>query len=111
MRVGASSAAWIAASFTFVAFAVGFLMAVTAIPHDIGVGLVFVCAVLAALSAFGAYRAHYHPDLQSSRTPSGPSDASQPNIRALKPRARQAHRDATGRVHLGYGPASTKPGS
>src|SRR5438105_4643517 len=62
MRVGASSGAWIATFFTFVAFDVGFVMVATQIQHEIAVGLIVVFSLLALISAYGAYRAHYRPN-------------------------------------------------
>jgi hypothetical protein len=59
VQVGASSGGWIAAFFTFVAFAVGFVMVAVPIPRDVAIGLIVVCVVLALISAYGAYRAHY----------------------------------------------------
>jgi len=59
MRVGASSGAWMAAVFTFVAFGLGFLVLVLPIPSDVAFWLMWLSFLLAGIAGYGAWRAHY----------------------------------------------------
>jgi hypothetical protein len=96
MRVGAASAAWVSTFFTCIAFGVGFLMVATPIPHDTATALIILCFVLAAISAYGAYRAHYHQDAPQPT-------ASRGGVLPILPTASvvQAYRDSKGQIHLG----------
>src|SRR5215813_6049818 len=69
MRVAASSAAWVTAAFTFVAIGLGFLMLVLPIPHDVALWLVVVFFMLAAISGYGAWAAHYRAAHPAASTP------------------------------------------